>query len=202
LTQVTHRASAAAQPARIVHHVPGRLRIKVEGVRGQAAFFAAVQQVITGLPGVDAVRVNATSSSIVVDYRPADAALHFRLQDDPDVGSWLRLDGEDALSAAIDEAVVAGARYLQRHSRLAEAIVSSAEHMDADLRKASGGYLDFKVLLPLGLAAASSLHKARNRGTPMWLSVSTFAFNTFLTLHRHRLDAPLVRVISRRMGRV
>ena len=132
-------------------------------------------------------------------YEPSDTVFHYRLQDDAEVGSWLSLEGEDALTAAIDEAVSVGARYLQHHSRLAEVIVSSAEHMDANLRKASDGYLDFKVLLPLGLAAASSLHKARNRGTPMWLSVSTFAFNAFLTLHRHRIEAPVVRVISRRL---
>ena len=199
---MTTGASAAPRVARIVHHVPGRLRIKVEGVRGQTEFFAAVQRAIGGLPGVESVRTNATSSSVVVAYRPSDTVFHFRLQDDPEVGSWLTLVGEDALTAAIDEAVIVGARYLQRHSRLAETIVSSAEHLDASLRKVSVGYLDLKVLLPLGMAAASSLHKARNRGTPMWLSVSTFAFNAFLTLHRHRIEAPVVRVISRRLRRV
>jgi hypothetical protein len=190
-----------AQPARIVHHVPGRLRIKVEGVRGQTEFFAAVQRAITGLNGVESVHTNATSSSIVVAYEPADTSFHCRMQDDPELGSWLNLDGEEALAAGIDEAVIVGARYLQRHSRLAEVIVSSAEHADANLRKASDGYLDFKVLLPLGMTVVSALHKARNRGTPMWLSVGTFAFNAFLTLHRHRIEAPVVRVLSRRVRR-
>lgn len=186
----------AARSARIVHHVPGRLRIKVMGVRAEAEFFAEVQRVIGTLHGVDTVRVNPASSSIVVDYRPSDTVFHFRLQEDPDVGSWLRLDGEDALLAEIDEAVTTGARYLERHSRLAEVIVSTAEQLDSNLRRASEGLLDLKVLLPLGVAAATSLHKARSRGTPMWLTVSTFAFNAFLTLHRHRIDAPVVQILS------
>lgn len=191
-------AATTARPARIVHHVPGRLRIKVVGAREETEFFAAVQGVIGTLHGVDSVRVNPASSSIVVDYRPSDTVFHFRLQDDPRVRSWLHLEGEDALLAGIDEAVTAGARYLERHSRLAESIVSSAEHMDSGLRNASGGYLDLKVLFPLGVAAATSLHKARGRGTPMWLTLSTFAFNAFIALHRHRIDAPLVRIVSRR----
>lgn len=191
-------AAKAARPARIVHHVPGRLRIKVVGAREETEFFAAVQGVIGTLHGVDSVRVNPASSSIVVDYRPSDTVFHFRLQDDPRVRSWLHLEGEDALLAGIDEAVTAGARYLERHSRLAESIVSSAERMDSGLRNASGGYLDLKVLFPLGVAAATSLHKARGRGTPMWLTLSTFAFNAFIALHRHRIDAPLVRIVSRR----
>lgn len=167
------------------------------GARGETEFFAAVQQVIGGLSGVDSVHVNAASSSIVITYRPSDTVFHFRLQDDPDVGAWLLLEGEDALTAALDEAVTVSARHLQRHSRLAESIVSTAEHLDSNLRKASGGLLDLKVLLPLGMAAAISLHKARSRGTPMWLTVSTFAFNAFLTLHRHRIGAPVIRLTSR-----
>lgn len=195
-------AIKAVRTGRIVHHVPGRLRIRVMGVHGaETEFFAAVQGVIGALHGVDSVRVNPASSSIVIDYRPSDTVFHFRLQDDPSVNTWLRLDGEDALLAEIDEAVSAGSRYLVRHSRLAEAIVSTAEQLDSKVRSASDGYLDLKVLLPLGVAAATSLHKARGRGTPMWLTLSTFAFNAFLALHRHRIDMPLVQIVSGRKRR-
>lgn len=182
--------------ARIVHHVPGRLRIKVLGVRAEPEFFAAVRGVIGALPGVDSVRVNRSSSSIVVDYRPADMVFKFRLLGNPQLDSWLRLEGEDALLAEIDQAVTAGARYLGPHSRLAESIVSTAEQLDSNLRVASGGFVDLKVLLPLGLAAATALQKTRTRGTPMWMSLGTFAFNAFLALHRNRIGAPPVRIIS------
>lgn len=195
---VETRAARAAKPARIVHHVPGRLRIRVMGVRGsETEFYAAVQGVIGALHGVESVRVNPASSSIVIDYQPSDMVFHFRLQDDPQVNSWLSLEGEDALLAEIDEAVTAGSRYLARHSRLAETIVSTAEQLDSGLRSASDGYLDLKLLLPLGVAAATSLHKARGRGTPMWMTLSTFAFNAFLALHRHRIDTPVVQIVSR-----
>jgi hypothetical protein len=194
---VAATARKAARPARIVHHVPGRMRIKVIGAAGETAFFAAVQQVIGALQGVDAVRVNPSSSSIVIDYRPSDTVFHFRLQNHPELGCWLSLEGEDALLAVIDESVTEGARYLAQHSRLAENLVSTAELLDANLRKASDGYLDLKMLLPLGVAVATSLHKARSRGTPMWMSLGTFAFNAFLTLHRHRIDAPSVQIVSR-----
>lgn len=164
----------------------------------ETEFFAALQRAIGGLQGVQSVRVNPASSSIVIAYRPSDTVFHLRLQEDPTVNSWLRLDGEDALLAEIDEAVTAGARYLKSHSRLAEAIVSAAEDLDSNLRRASDGYLDLKVLVPLGVAAASAMHKARSRGTPMWLTLGTFAFNAFLSLHRHRIDTPLIQIISRR----
>jgi hypothetical protein len=193
---MTH-ARKAAKPARIVHHVAGRMRIKVIGAAGEAEFFAAVQQVIGSLSGVESVRVNPSSSSIVIDYKPADTVFHFRLQQNPEVSSWLSLGGEDALMAAIDESVSVSAHYLEHHSRMAESMVSAVEQMDAHLLKASNGYLDLKLLFPMGVAVVTSLHKARGRGTPMWLSLGTFAFNAFLTLHHRRIDAPTIQILSR-----
>ena len=197
---VTH-VRKVAKPARIVHHVAGRMRIKVMGVAGEAEFFAAVQQVIASLSGVESVRVNPSSSSIVIDYTPADTVFHFRLLQHPEVSSWLSLEGEDALMAAIDESVTDSVRYLEHHTRLAELLVSAAEQVDARLRQASDGYLDLKLLFPMGIAVVTSLHKARGRGTPMWLSLGTFAFNAFLTLHHHRLDTPVIQILSRSVRR-
>lgn len=190
------RANPAARPARIVHHVPGRLRIKVLGIGAEPAFFATVQAVISKLQGVEAVRVNPASSSIVIDYEPSDAVFHFRLAQEDGVTPWLCLEGEDAMLAEVDQGVTHSARHLAQHSRLAEAIVGTAEKLDADLRRASDGILDFKVLLPLAFAAATSMQKARARGTPMWLTLGTFAFNSFIALHRRRIDAPTLRILS------
>jgi len=193
---VTHSQNRVARTARIAHHMPGRMRLKVLGVPAEQDFFAAVKKAIATLQGVESVRVNATSSSIVINYSPADTVFHFRLQDDPVVNTWLRLEGDDALLAGVGEAVASGSHYLARHSRLAEGIVSSAEQLDSSLRRASDGYLDLKLLLPLAFAAATSMRQARGRGTPMWLSLGTFAFNSFLSLHRQRINPPAVKIMS------
>lgn len=184
----------AAKRGKIVHHIPGRLRIKVLGGPQGADYFAAVKHAIGELAGVDSVSVSPPASSIVVRYKPSEARLRIRLEEDPQVGAWLNLAGADPIDDAAVQAVSAGVAYLKRHSRLAETIVSGAENLDATLRQASAGYLDLKVLLPLGVLAATTLHKRRSRGTPMWITVSTFAFNAFLTLHRRRIDAPIVEI--------
>jgi hypothetical protein len=170
------------------------MRLKVMGASADQDFFASVKNVIAGLQGVECVRVNAASSSIVIDYSPADTVFHFRLKDDPDVNTWLSLEGDDALLAGIDEAV--SSHYMGRHSRLAEGLVSSAEQLDSKLRQVSDGYLDLKLLLPLAFAAATSMRQAHGRGTPMWLSLGTFAFNSFISLHRQRINAPIVKIVS------
>jgi hypothetical protein len=172
------------------------LRLKVLGAQAETEFFDTVKELIASMQGVDRVRVNVASSSIVIDYSPADTVFHFRLRDDPTVNSWLRLEGEDALLARIDEAVSGGTHYLGSHSRMADSILSEAEQIDARLRSASDGYLDLKILVPLVFAASTSMRQARGRGTPMWLSLGTFAFNSFMTLHRERTEAPVVKIIA------
>jgi hypothetical protein len=172
------------------------MRLKVLGAPSEPEFFETVKAVIAGLQGVECVRVNAASASIVIDYSPADTVFHFRLQDDPEVNNWLCLEGDDALLAGVDEAVTDSSHYLARHSRMAEGIVSGAEVLDNRLRQASAGYLDLKLLLPLAFAAATSMRQARGRGTPMWLSLGTFAFNSFISLHRQRINAPVLKIVS------
>jgi hypothetical protein len=182
----------------MAHHVPGRMRLKVLGVLAEEDFFATVKKVIANLEGVHSVRVNASSSSIVIDYSPADTVFHFRLQDDPNVSAWLHLQGDDALLAGVDEAVATGTHehYLAQHSRLAEDLVAGAEQLDLKLRSVSDGYVDLKLLLPLVFAVATSMRQVRGRGTPMWLSLGTFAFNSFLAMHRQRIEAPVVKIVS------
>lgn len=172
------------------------MRLKVLGAPAEKNFFSTVKKVIAGLEGVHAVRVNAASSSIVIDYSPADTVFQFKLLDDPGVSSWLQLQGEDALLAGVDEAIASGTHYLASHSRMAEDLVSVAEQLDLRLRRASDGYLDLKILLPLLFAVASSMRQARGRGTPMWLSLGTFAFNSFVSLHHQRIDTPVVKIVS------
>jgi len=182
----------------IVHHLPGRLRIKVMGTPASPDFYLGLKEAIASVSGVDRVRVNSRSSSIVVDYFAKDIGFHSRLQDDPRVKSRLSVTDLEGLTSVIYEPVTESFVYPEQHSRLAESIVSIVEEIDNKLRQASNGYLDLKVLLPTGIAIATSLNKARAKGTPMWLSLGTFAFNTFLTLHHNRIDMPYVQIFTRK----
>ena len=185
----------------IVHHVPGRVRIKILGSQASSNFFADVKQAISSLVGVDAVRVNSHSSSIVVHYRSPDADFKSRLQEDPKVNTWLKLESTLDADNLIEPTFPLDSMYLEQHSRIAESIVSVAEQLDCGLLQASNGYLDFKVLLPLGIAIATSLNRARGRGTPMWISLGTFAFNSFLTFHHRRINTPRNKISAYRKNK-
>jgi copper chaperone CopZ len=192
------RTFGVAKRGNIVHHVPGRLRIKVKDAKANVDFFSNIKKVLGILPGVNSVRVNPLSSSIVIDYPASDVAFHLKLLDSPEVKSWLSMDQQDSITAFINQAISKSIPYSEQHSRIAEVIVSVAEQLDIGLRKASNGYLDLKLLLPLGIAVGTSLHKARGRGTPMWITLSTFAFNSFLSMHHQRIDMPIVQIFPAR----
>jgi hypothetical protein len=69
-----------------VHHVPGRIRFKVPGLRDDASLILALPRLLQSQDGVDRVDVRPASNSLIVHYNPA------------------RLDGRD-LSRSIDFAV-------------------------------------------------------------------------------------------------
>lgn len=69
-----------------VHHVPGRIRFKVPGLRDDESLVLALPRLLQSQEGVYRVHVRPASNSLIVHYDPA------------------RLDGRD-LSRSIDFAV-------------------------------------------------------------------------------------------------
>lgn len=193
-----NRDGEDAQPAgaRIVHHVPGRLRLRFDGI-ADSEFFDALHELLSALPGVTSVRVNAAACSAVVHYDPEQQRGIPGIESHPALKELLEDSGVPEGSRQEEALLERGITYLEHHSQLAEALVTAAERVDCSLRRASDGYLDLKVLFPITMAAFSTLHKARSKGTPMWMTLCTFAFNTFMSLHRHRLDSPSSQQMAR-----
>src|SRR5260370_31984034 len=74
-------------PARVVHHVKGRIRVKVQGAKGNHRLLERVQQSLSAVAGVRNVDVNSANGSIVVHY---DQTTH------PDFADTLAKHGESA----------------------------------------------------------------------------------------------------------
>ena len=56
--------------ALIIHSVPGRLRIKIPGMRHVDSYFAALDEMMQKIPGVTGVQNNPLVSSLLVTYDP------------------------------------------------------------------------------------------------------------------------------------
>jgi hypothetical protein len=54
-----------------VHHVPGRLRVKIAGIKHQEHQAKKVQNLFSGLYGIDKISVNTLTGSVVLYYDPS-----------------------------------------------------------------------------------------------------------------------------------
>jgi len=174
----------SAVTAAVVHHVPGRLRLRIHAGAG-AAVFNQVAHMLSRVDGVRAVRVNPAASSIVLHYLPDDGEFVRRIRQQPGL-SW----GPECDASVPAEAPPFRPRDydavpapMPSRSHVARAIVSTSARLDSSVRRASAGYVDLKLLLPLVFAAVGSVMLRSSRGTPMWMTLAVSAFNSFLTLH-------------------
>jgi hypothetical protein len=87
---------------RVVHHVPGRVRVRIDGARDAAEMLREVQPLLARLPGPHVVRANAAATSVVILYGAATPA-----------GKRSRL----APKLLVPLAVGVGARILQRRRK-------------------------------------------------------------------------------------
>ena len=68
--------------ARAVHHVRGRIRLKIPASKGDSRLLEEIKQAIAPLKGVKSVDTNPSTGSVVVHYDPAmHADFHQQLAD-------------------------------------------------------------------------------------------------------------------------
>lgn len=58
----------AAANAAIVHQLPGRIRLRVHEKRGDTGYFSMLSEQVSHLRGVDHVKVNPSTGSIVIEF--------------------------------------------------------------------------------------------------------------------------------------
>ncbi len=165
---------------RVVHHVPGRLRVVIEAARGHLGFLVKAAERIQELPGVDWVQTSPQTGSLIIHY-------------DADRGDMEEAVGKLGERAALFDLLPAPraqrspARARGHHkpgSHLGRRLIAWGRELDEDIKLATDGTLDVRSLVPLCLSAASALAKRRNGPTPLWLTLAIFAFNSFEALNR------------------
>ncbi len=57
-----------------LHHVPGRLRLKLPSLKGDSEIAAAVERDLAVIPGVTAAIANPVTGSLIIHYRHREIA--------------------------------------------------------------------------------------------------------------------------------
>lgn len=182
-------------PAQIVHHIPGRLRIKLPQAKGNHALMRRINESLSPHEGIRRVETNAMTGSVLIQYDPHihqeyenKLATHaanenlFTVNSPPEVTEF-------------DEKVnkfEAEAEFLSEHSDTARAIVNAVKQLNETIKYQTNNLVDLNVLVPLVAAAFSVTEIGLYTATPLWVTLGIFSFNSFVNLHRPQHQQPLL----------
>jgi hypothetical protein len=179
--------------AHIVHQMPGRVRIKIPSARGNPDLLEEVRHSFDGVPGLHEVVTKPDSGSIVLLYDPEITA---------DLDEQLRKRWKQALPTlkvkarhprelpgnefeTVSRQLEAEAEFLAGHSQWAKAVVDLFKLTDREIKLLTNNAIDLKIVLAIGLAAATFVGVGAHAATPMWVTLGLFAINHFLEMHPH-----------------
>ncbi len=172
--------AAEAGPIRIVHRTNRRFRLKPPAAGRSAARLAWLRSRLDATPGVTHTEVNAETGSILV-HHDASTTLEDLLEQ-----AGL---SEDVLLEGLPPRLRAQVRGEASH--LAQRLTDRFFEADAQLSRATDGWLDLKMAVPLGLLSAG-VWRLLAEGfsvleVPPYLLV-WWGFDTFVKLHQPQIE--------------
>jgi len=163
----------------VAHAVPGRARLRVDAVRGDAHLARDVEKRLAAVDGVTGVHANATTGSVVVHL----ARRHASWLDD--VGAIVQGLAPIVAHRDSEHAIAdfrrrhAGHRRHPRHG-----VTSFFRDVNAGVASSVGG-VDLTLLLPAALVVLGlgSFVSSERTALPRWYELIWFGFGTFMMLN-------------------
>jgi hypothetical protein len=182
--------------ARVVHHVPGRLRMKVETSEDADALVSRIETNLATRPGFVRAESRPATRSVIVHYNPAQLELEHLLDE-----GWL---------AAGIELLESGTRMIAKAgngTKVGHRIVTSVGAVNGGIGRSTGGLLDLRDIFPLTLFAFGLRRLAQGNLQPMpWYNLLYYGYSTFYALHGRKSgpsapDPDAIEVARRRFAR-
>ena len=164
-------APASRESLELVHHHPGRLRVRAEAFRGADVAAAAVRQALESMPGVIRFAHNERTGSVLVEYQPGLAEPDQVLARIADAAGLPRWSAEhDALARRRQPAIVA---------------IDAARELNAITYELTGWRADLRSVIPAGLAAlaAYSFVYGKEDRLPRWDNLLYWSYTFFRDVH-------------------
>jgi hypothetical protein len=173
--------------AHVAHSISGRIRLKIPAAKKKPVLLEQIRKSLESMEGVHSAHANDLTGSILLHHDTelsetfqellktfGAASGHFELEEVetelPDMG---------LLVADLEKE----AEFLARRSKTAEQIIDEVRKANLIVKKLSDNTIDLNLMLPMALATASvaAMRNAR-RGTPFWVTLAIYAFNSFVSL--------------------
>jgi hypothetical protein len=166
-------AGAAREVLSLIHHHPGRLRVRAIALRsGDTA--ARVLTALEAEPGIVAVSHTPRTGSLLVEYQPGLA------DSEAILARIAAVSGLDLPSGA------------ERNPRVEPGIVAiaAARELNTLVHELTGYRTDLRTIVPLGMAALSAYSLVVGKDPlPRWDNLLYWSYNIFSQLHHREIEA-------------
>lgn len=154
-----------AATLRLVHHHPGRLRLRADGLDEASA--AAVHAAVDAARGVLRVAHSIDTGSILIEYTP---------------GQTRSTELVDRVARALGAEAVVDETGASKPVQPAVMIKQTAAVLDALTREVTGGRADLRVLVPAALGAAAAYSAMEHKGSrmPRWDNLLWWSYSIFV----------------------
>src|SRR5215471_11400292 len=129
----------------VAHQVPGRVRMKIKGAKGNPELLQQIAQTFAAIPGIEEITVNPATGSLVMRY---DTDQHDEFHDHFHRHHGHTARGYQPPATEIDSLatkIEAEAEFLARNSESARAVVEFFKQIDGEIRSATGNNVDLKI---------------------------------------------------------
>jgi hypothetical protein len=173
----------------VVHAIPGRLRLKVDKIKGDPAFARKAQNILGRVPGVKQVEARPLTGSVLIHYELAKILT--------EEAAMALTDGFSQLFPGIDSgALVRGMESLLENLTSGDPpppalnVRQTLTALNTKVAELTGG-LDLKLLVPMTLLSLGlrSLLTSKPRPFPAWYDYFWFGFSTFIMLNQRKGEA-------------
>jgi hypothetical protein len=167
-------APAEAEVLELVHHHPGRLRVRAAALRDDAEIAAAITAALEAMPGIARVTYRAQTGSVLVEYEPGLV--------EPDAIA-------DRIAAAAHLISPFDPRAAKPPMRPAGAIIEGTRELNAIAEELTGGRIDLRTIVPAALAGAAAYSFAFGKGPrlPRWDNLLWWSYSVFHSLHAREI---------------
>jgi hypothetical protein len=159
----------------LVHHHPGRLRVRSEALQDESPRAKAAIDALNATPGVTAVTHNPQTGSLLIEYEPAQA--------EPD--AIVELVARSAqLVSPFDP------RAQKRPTQPANVIIDGTRDLNAVAFELTGWRADLRSLVPAALAGAAAYSFVYGKGPrlPRWDNLLYWSYSIFSALHSKEIE--------------
>ena len=182
----------ATQIIQIIHALPGRVRVRLPRLKGNASLAAEVERALGALVGIRHVETSTTTGSVLVFYEP-------HLLESLDIEAFVPLLGlAGRLGLSVDDMdmdeiqdwlyMAANGTQPGPSSMPGNGLATWLNGVNAGVTQVTGEWGELRTLVPLTLAflGVRSLLLTEQLPFPAWYDYLWFAFSTYMMLHMPR----------------